>query len=97
MKKFWWGLAFGTLVAGVAVALFVPRTGKSTRRLRRGLEDLGDNLSDAADYLKVQAERLAEEAQNLADSGKQQLDEAVAHAESYVKAASPRLARSARG
>ncbi len=92
MKKFWIGLAVGALLAGVAVSLFAPQTGKSTRKkLRRGFEDFGDNLSDAADYLKEQAERLAKEAQDLVDGSRSQFDDAVDAAQDYARNASSKV------
>lgn len=94
MKKFWIGLAVGALVAGVAAALLTPQNGKSTRKkLRRGLEDFGDNLSDAADYLRDQAERLAKEAQQLIDASKSQIDEAVESAGDYARTAGAKVSK----
>ncbi len=98
MKKFWLGLAVGALTIGVGGALFAPQTGRSTRRkLRRSLEDFGDNLSDAADYLKDQAERLANEAQELVDSNRSQLqtqlDDAVKAAEGYTRTAGSKVGK----
>ena len=86
MKKFWIGLAAGALIAGVAVSLLAPQTGKSTRKkLLRSLEDFGDNLSEAADYLKEQAERLATEAQQLVESSRGPLDDALETAQDYAR------------
>ena len=96
MKKFWIGLAVGALLAGVAVSLFAPQTGKAARKkLRRGLEDLGDNLSEAADYLKEQAERLAKEAQQLVDSSMGQLEAAEEAAQGYAHTASSKVGKAA--
>ena len=86
MKKFWIALAVGALVGGVAALLYAPQSGPSTRRkLRRSLEDLGDNLSDAAEYLKEQAERLSKEAQRLIETSKGEIYDAVDAAGGYVK------------
>ena len=86
MKKFWIALALSALAGGVAVLLFTPQSGSSTRRkLKRSLEDLGDNLSDAADYLKAQAERLGKEAQELVQSGSESLPESIDAVGRYVK------------
>ena len=64
MKKFWIGLAMGVLVGGAAVLVWAPQSGASTRRkLRHGLEDLGDNLNEIAEYVKDQTERFTAEAQ----------------------------------
>lgn len=94
MRKFWFGLALGAIAAGIAVTLFAPQTGRSTRKkLRRSLEDFGDTLSDAADYLKDQAERLAKEAQQLVDSSKSQLDDAVDVAQDYARSAGARAGK----
>lgn len=96
MKKFWIGLALGALAAAVTVSLFAPQNGRSTRKkLRRGLEDLGDNVSDAAEYLKDQAERLAKEAQKLVDTTTSKItsqmddviEDAAGTARGYAKAA----------
>lgn len=89
MKKFWIAFAVGALVGGVAALLYAPQSGVSTRKkLKRGLEDIGDNLSDAAEYLKEQAERLSKEAQRLIDSSKGQFGDALEAAQGYVKGAS---------
>ena len=94
MKKFWIGLAVGALVAGVAVSLFAPQTGRSTRRkLRRSLEDFGDNFSEAADYLREQAERIAKETQNLVSSRKPQFDDALDAVQSYARAAGSEVSK----
>lgn len=88
MKKFWIAFAIGALAGGVAAILYAPQSGASTRRrLRRSLEDLGDNLSDATDYLREQAERLGKEAQKLIDSSKGSLGDALGAAQEYAKGA----------
>lgn len=91
MKKFWIAFAIGALAGGVAALLYAPQSGPSTRKkLKQGLEDLGDSLSDAADYVKEQAERLSKEAQRLLESSKEQVSEAVTaavgSAQEYAKA-----------
>ena len=84
MKKFWIGLALGALAGAVTLSLFAPQSGRSTRRkLRRSLEDFGDNLSDAAEYLKDQAEKLAKEAQQLLEDRKFTLEDALDTAQKY--------------
>ena len=61
-KEFWIALGVGAAIGGVAALLYAPQTGTVTRKkLKRGLEDLGDTLEDAGEYLKEQAERLGEE------------------------------------
>lgn len=78
MKRTWISFTVGALVAGLAISLLAPQTGKSARKkIRRGLEDFGDNFSEAADYLKKQAERLAKEAEQHIGSSKGQLEGAV--------------------
>lgn len=81
MKGFWIGWTVGVLVGGVAVSLLVPQSGRSTRKkIRRGLEDFGDDLSEAAEYLKEQAERLSKDTQKWMGNSKDQkraLDEVV--------------------
>ncbi len=96
MKKFWIGLAMGALAGGIAAILYAPYSGPSTRRkLRRGLEDLGDNLGDAADYLKDQAERLGKEAQRLIDSSKGQFDDVREAAQDYAKTTTEKMGETA--
>lgn len=96
MKRFWIAFAIGALAGGVAALLYAPQSGSSTRRkLRRGWEDLGDNLSDATEYLKEQAERLAKEAQRLIDSSKGQMNEALDAAQEYAKGAAGKVSASA--
>lgn len=86
MKKFWIGIAVGVLAGAAAALLYAPQSGASTRKkLKRGLEDLGDNLSDAADYVKEQAERLSKEASKLIDSSKDQVTDALDSAQSYAR------------
>lgn len=92
MKRFWIGFAVGAVVSGVGALLLAPQSGPSTRKkLRRGLEDIGDNLADAADYLKEQAERLSKEAQRLIDSSKGELDDALDAAQGYAKTAGQKV------
>ena len=96
MKKFWIGLAVGALAGGVAALLWAPQSGASTRRkMRRSLEDLGDNLGEAAEYVKEQAQRLSKEAQKLIDGGKEQLGDALDAAQDYAKAASSKVSAQA--
>ncbi len=96
MKKFWMGLAFGALVGGVAALLFAPQSGSSTRRkMKRSLNELGDNLGDAADYVREQAERLSKEAQKLVDNGKSQLDDVLEAAQEYAKATGSKVSEKA--
>ena len=93
MKKFWIAFALGALAGGVAALLYAPQSGSSTRRkLRRGLEDLGDNLGDAADYVKAQAERLANEATKLMECSKEQVSDTLGTAQQYVKGAAQEYA-----
>lgn len=88
MKKFWFGVAIGAFVGGVAALLYAPQTGRSTRRkVRHSMDDLGDSLLEAADYLKDQAERLSKEANKLVNSGKGPLDDAVDAAQGYARSA----------
>ncbi len=52
-KEFWIALGVGAAIGGVAALLYAPQTGTATRKkLRRGLEDLGDTLEDAGEYLQ---------------------------------------------
>ncbi len=89
MKKFWIAFALGAVAGTVAALLYAPESGASTRRkLRRGIEDIGDNLTDAADYLREQAERIGKEAQRLIDSSKGQFNDAMDAAQQYAKSAS---------
>ena len=85
-STFWIAFGLGALVGGTAAILCAPQSGAMTRRkLRRSVEDLGDNLQDAGDYLKEQAERLSKEAQKLINTSKEQLGSAVDTATGYVK------------
>lgn len=96
MKKFWFGLAVGALVGGVAALLYAPQSGSSARRkVKRSLEDLGDSLNEAADYVKEQAERLSKEAQKLVDGGKGQFEDVLDAAQDYAKTASSKVSRQA--
>lgn len=93
MKRTWISFTVGALVAGLAISLLAPQTGKSARKkIRRGLEDFGDNFSEAADYLKKQAERLAKEAEQHIGSSKGQLEEAVNAAQRYTRTANSKSA-----
>jgi gas vesicle protein len=77
-KEFWIALGVGAAIGGVAALLYAPQTGTATRKkLKRGLEDLGDTLEDAGEYLKEQAERLGKEAQKLIEASKDQFDDAI--------------------
>jgi gas vesicle protein len=87
-STFWIAFGLGALVGGTAAILCAPQSGAMTRRkLRRGVEDLSDNLQDAGDYLKEQAERLTKEAQKLINNSKEQLGSAVDTATGYMKTA----------
>ena len=84
--NFWIALGVGAAIGGIAALLYAPQTGTTTRKkLRRGLEDLGDTLEDAGDYLKDQAERLGKEAQKLIDANKDQFNDAIDAATGVVK------------
>jgi gas vesicle protein len=77
-KEFWIALGVGAAIGGVAALLYAPQTGTATRKkLKRGLEDLGDTPEEAGEYLKDQAERLGKEAQKLIDASKDQFDDAI--------------------
>ena len=96
MKKFWMAIAVGALAGGVIALLYAPRSGPSTRRkLRRGWEDLGDNLNEAADYLRDQAERLGKEAQRLIESSQGQVGEALNATQGYAKSAAEQAQKKA--
>lgn len=85
-KAFWIAFGLGVVVGGAAAILCAPQSGAMTRRkLRRSMEDLGENLQDAGDYLKDQADRLAKEAQKLINTGKEQFGDAIDTATGYVK------------
>ena len=87
-KEFWIALGVGAAVGGVAALLYAPQTGTATRKkLKRGLEDLGDTIEEASDYLKAQAERLGKEAQKLIEVSKSQFDDAIDAASGVVKSA----------
>lgn len=88
MKKFWIGLAVGVLVGGAAVLLYAPQSGSSTRRkLKRSMEDLGDNLGDDAEYLKEQAERLGKEAQRFIGNSKEEFGDTFESVQHHLKSA----------
>jgi gas vesicle protein len=77
-KDFWIALGVGAAVGGVAALLYAPQAGTATRKkLKRGLEDLGETLEDAGEYIKDQAERLSKEAQKMIDASKGQFDDAI--------------------
>jgi gas vesicle protein len=87
-KEFWIALGVGAAIGGVAALLYAPQTGTVTRKkLKRGLEDLGETLEDAGEYLKDQAEKLGKEAQKLIDASKDQFDDAIDAATGVVKSA----------
>jgi gas vesicle protein len=87
-KEFWIALGVGAAIGGVAALLYAPQSGTATRKkLKRGLEDLGETLEDAGDYLKDQAEKLGKEAQKLIDASKEQFDDAIDVATGVVKSA----------
>ncbi|HEY4010194.1 MAG TPA: YtxH domain-containing protein [Acidobacteriaceae bacterium] len=87
-KTFWIAFSLGMIAGGVTAILLAPQSGAMTRRkLRRGVEDLSDNLQDAGDYLKEQAERLSKEAQKLINTSKEQFGSAVDTASGYMKTA----------
>jgi gas vesicle protein len=87
-RGFWIALTIGAAAGAVAALLYAPQTGASTRKkLRRGIEDLGESLEQAGDYLKEQAERLSKETQRLLETSKGQLDEAYDSASGLVKSA----------
>ncbi len=93
-KSFWLALAAGALAGGIAALLYAPQTGSSTRRkLKRGLEDLGESLEDASDYLKEQAETLSKEAQRLIEVSKGQFGDAVDVASGVLKSANSRASK----
>jgi gas vesicle protein len=88
-KTFWIAFGLGCIAGGVTAILLAPQSGEMTRRkLRRGVEDLTDNLQDAGDYLKDQADRLTKEAQKLIATGKEQFGGVVDTATGYMKTAS---------
>jgi gas vesicle protein len=91
-KEFWIALGVGAALGGVAALLYAPQTGAATRKkLRRGLEDIGDALEEAGEYLQDQAERLSKESQKLLevsrDRIKDQLDDAADLASGVMKGA----------
>lgn len=85
-KTFWVAFGLGVLVGGVTAILLAPQSGEATRKkLRRGMEDLSDNLQDAGDYLKDQADRLTKEAQKLIAASKDQFGGVIDTATGYMK------------
>ena len=87
-STFWIAFGLGAAVGGTVALLYAPQSGVATRRrLKRSVEDLGDNLQDAGDYLKDQAEKLSKEAQRLINTSKEQLGTAMDTATGYVKTA----------
>jgi len=93
-KEFWIALGIGALGGGIAALLYAPQSGATTRKkLRRGVEDIGDSLEDAADYLKHQAEHLSKEAQKLIEASKANFGEALDAAGDVVKSANKAAAK----
>ncbi len=93
-KEFWIALSVGALAGGIAALLYAPQSGAATRkRLRRGVEDLGDQMEDVADYLKEQAEKIGKEAEKLIAAGKDRFDDAVDSASGAVKSARSTVSR----
>lgn len=87
-KEFWIALGIGALAGGIAALLYAPQSGTQTRKkLKRGIEDLGDTLQDSADYLKKQADELGKQAQKLVDYSKDKLDDLADDAQGYIKMA----------
>jgi len=87
-KEFWIALGVGAAIGGVAALLYAPQSGTATRKkLRRGLEDLGETLDDAGEYLQKQAEKLGKEAERLIEASKSQFDDALDVASGVVKSA----------
>ncbi|MDE1161937.1 MAG: YtxH domain-containing protein [Acidobacteriaceae bacterium] len=93
-KEFWIALGIGAIAGGVAALMYAPQSGASTRKkLKRGIEDLGDTLQDSAEYLKKQADSLGKEAQKLIDYTKDHLDDAVDEAQGYIKTANKAISK----
>ncbi|HTV09002.1 MAG TPA: YtxH domain-containing protein [Candidatus Aquilonibacter sp.] len=87
-STFWIAFGLGAAIGGTVALLYAPQSGVTTRRrLKRSIEDIGDNLQDAGDYLKEQADKLSKEAQRLINTSKEQLGNAVDTASGYMKAA----------
>lgn len=81
-------LGVGALIGGIAALLYAPQAGTATRKkLKRGLEDVGETLEEAGDYLKDQAERLGKEAQRLIDVSREHFEDAVDTATGVVRSA----------
>ena len=95
-KGFWLALTFGALAGGIAALLYAPQTGSATRRkLKRGLDDLGDSLEDASTYLKEQAETLGKEAERLIKISRGQFEDAVDSASGVLKTANSKASKAA--
>ncbi|MFC6644123.1 YtxH domain-containing protein [Granulicella cerasi] len=93
-KEFWVALGIGAIAGGVAALLYAPQSGVQTRKkLKRGIEDLGDTLQDSADYLKKQADSLSKEAQKLIDYTKDQFEDAVDKGQGYIKTANKTISK----
>ncbi len=91
-KEFWIALSIGALAGGIAALLYAPQTGTATRKkLKRGIEDLGDTLQDSAEYLKKQADVLGKEAQKLVEFSKDQIEYISDEAQGYIKTANKGL------
>ena len=87
-STFWIAFGLGAAIGGTVALLYAPQSGVATRRrLKRSIEDIGDNLQDAGDYLKEQAEKLSKETQRLINTSKEQLGSAMDSATGYVKTA----------
>jgi len=87
-KEFWIALGVGALAGGIAALLYAPQSGTATRKkLKRGIEDIGDTLQDSADYLKKQADMLGKEAQKLVEYSKDKFEDFTDDAQDYIKAA----------
>jgi gas vesicle protein len=93
-STFWIAFGLGAAIGGAVALLYAPQSGVATRRrLKRSVEDLGDNLQDAGDYLKDQAEKLSKEAQRLINTSKDQLGTAMDTATGYVKTANKAVSK----
>lgn len=93
-STFWIAFGLGAVAGGAVAILYAPQSGAVTRRkLKRSIEDIGDNLQDAGDYLKDQAEKLSKETQKLINTSKEQIGSAVDTATGYVKTANQAVSR----